>query len=203
MSQNEKHIIAYIRNTFITGLLLLIPIFITFWIVSVILKILNNAIPIIGGNSKGYSLIITLVCIFLIGFSAKNLFTKRFLKYFEELVAKLPLVNTVYSSSKQIVNAITLSSNKTAFSKVALVEYPRKGMRTIGFITREKSTGISPQADSLVSIFLPTSPNPTSGYFVMLPPEDIKVLDMTVEQGFKLIMSAGIVTPNSPEGKVS
>ncbi len=197
--EHKKNILKELGNTFFTGLIIIIPIFITFSVISFLLSMLENAIPLIGGKIPGLGIISTILVILMIGALAKNIFTKQLLTYMDELLEKLPLVKNIYSSTKQIVNAVTLSSQSTAFKKVVLVEYPRKGMQTIGFITRDKSSGIKANGkdlgQELVSVFLPTSPNPTSGYFVMVPSADVTILDMTVEEGFKMIMSAGIVTP--------
>ena len=199
--EHKKHMLKELRNTFFTGLVTIIPIFITFSVISFLLGMLENAVPLIGGRIYGLGIITTIIVILIIGALARNIFTKQLLTYFDELLEKLPVVKNVYSSVKQIVNAVTLSSQSTSFKQVALVEYPRKGMQTIGFITRDKSSGIKANGKDLgkdlVSVFLPTSPNPTSGYFVMLPSADVTILDMTVEEGFKMIMSAGIVTPDN------
>lgn len=195
----KKNILIELRNTFFTGLVIIIPLFITFSVISFLLRMLENAVPLIGGRVYGLGIITTIAVILIIGALARNLFTKQLLTYLDALVEKIPLVKNIYSSTKQIVNAVTLSSQSTSFKKVALVEYPRQGMFAIGFITKEYSSGIKSGGKDfgkdLVSVFLPTSPNPTSGYFVMLPTKEITVLDMNVEEGFKLIMSAGIVTP--------
>ncbi len=204
MSLERKSVLVEIRNAFAAGLIVLLPIIVTVWILVFLFKMIDGILggliyPLIGRQIWGLGFVVTIVAIIGIGLLTKNIVGKSVLRYFEGLFAKVPLVKNIYTSSKQIVSAITLSSSASSFKKVVLVEYPRREMFTVGFLTRDEATLLSssdrPVARELISIFLPTSPNPTSGYFVMVPRSDVQVLDMTVEEGVKLIMSAGIVVP--------
>ncbi|EFK95294.1 membrane protein containing DUF502 [sediment metagenome] len=196
----KKTWLEEIRNTFVTGLLLLIPLYITIWIVSVVFNIFDNAVPIIGRRFEGLGFLVTIIFILLLGASARNIFAKRLLKYFEDLLGKVPFVKNIYLSTKQVINAITNTSRSATFSKVVIIEYPRKDMYSIGFLTKEDNSSLEangqPVASGMVSVFVPTVPNPTTGFFVILPRSEVKVLDMSVEQGFKMVISAGIITPD-------
>jgi len=204
---NHKPWPEELRNTFITGLLILIPLYITTWIITLAFQLFDNAVPIIGKKFEGLGFIITIVFIFLLGFSAKNIIAKKILKYFEELLHKVPFVKDIYISAKHIVQAISTSTKSNNFNKVVLIEYPRKGLHSIGFLTKDDNSSITfnrqEACPNMVSVFVPTVPNPTTGFFVILPQEEVKVLDMSVEQGFKLVVSAGIMTPDTTTGKFS
>lgn len=206
--QNKSSLFVDLRNAFFAGLIILLPIIVTVSILVFLFKMIDGVLggiiySVIGKQIWGLGFVVTIGVIVGIGFLTKNIVGKSLLAYFEEFFERVPLVKNIYTSSKQIVNAITMSSSKSSFKKVVLVEYPRREMYTVGFVTRESSTAISVGGESLdgdlMSIFLPTSPNPTSGYFVMVPRKDVRVLDMSVEQGVKLIMSAGIVIPGEDE----
>lgn len=196
----KKSWLEELRTTFVTGLILLIPLYITMWVVSLVFHIFDNAVPIVGRKFEGLGFLVTIIFILLLGLSARNIFAKKLLKYFEELLGKVPLIKNIYLSTKQVINAITSTSRQTTFSKVVMIEYPRQGMYSIGFLTREDNASITVGGQSvgsgLASVFIPTVPNPTTGFFVLLPRQEVKLLDLSVEQGFKLIISAGIITPD-------
>jgi uncharacterized membrane protein len=204
MSHDKPSLLAKTRNAFFTGMVVLIPVIVTVWILVFLFKMIDGVLggiiyPLIGKQIWGVGFLVTVALIIGIGFLTKNMAGKSLWAYLEDLFERVPLVKNIYTSSKQIVNAITLTSGTSSFKKVILVEYPRRGMYAVGFLTRETPTILMSEgvniAEDRVSIFLPTSPNPTSGYFVMVPKSDIAILDMTVEDGVKLIMSAGIVPP--------
>ena len=207
-STDKTHLLVEIRNAFAAGLIVVLPVIVTVWVIVFLFKMVDGVLggiiyPIIGKRIWGLGFVVTVATLIGIGFLTKNIVGHSILRYFENLFARVPLVKNIYTSSKQIVNAITLSSSASSFKKVVLVEYPRRGMFTVGFLTRDEPTLLSSSnrviTEGLISVFLPTSPNPTSGYFVMLPREDVRILDMNVEDGVKLIMSAGIVVPGSAE----
>ena len=206
MSSDKKSFLVEVRNAFAAGLIVVLPIIVTVWIIVFLFKMIDGVLggiiyPLIGRQIWGLGFIITVLSLIGIGFLTKNIVGTSILRYFEDLFARVPLVKNIYTSSKQIVNAITLSSSASSFKKVVLVEYPRREMFTVGFLTRDEPTLLTSSGDivteGLISVFLPTSPNPTSGYFVMLPRRDVRILDMNVEEGVKLIMSAGIVVPDN------
>ncbi len=199
---HKRTFLEELRNTFITGLLLLIPLYVTFWIVSLVYQLFDNAVPIIGRRFEGLGFVITMLLILLLGFSAKNIVGKRLLKYFENMLAQVPFIKNIYLSTKQVIASITLSSKAgSTFSRVVMIEYPRKGIYSVGFLTKENNDSIKhngqPACPGMVSVFVPTVPNPTTGFFVLLHKDEVKYLDMSVEQGFKMIISAGIITPDA------
>ncbi len=206
MPIDKKRLLVELRNAFAAGLIVLLPIIVTVWILVFLFKMVDGLLggfiySVIDRKIWGLGFIVTVAAVIGIGLLTKNIVGKSILRYFESLFARVPLVKSIYTSSKQIVNAITVSSSASSFKKVVLVEYPRREMFTVGFLTRDEPTVLTSEGQSvtegLISVFLPTSPNPTSGYFVMVPRTDVRVLDMSVEDGVKLIMSAGIVIPGA------
>ena len=129
---------------------------------------------------------------------AANLFGRRLVEFWEAILSRIPLVRSIYSSVKQISTTI-LDSNGKSFRKVVMLQYPRKGIWSIGFLTNEDvSTDIEGLNEDLVAVFVPTTPNPTSGFIIMAPRDDITELDMSVEEGFKFIISMGVIIPDGP-----
>jgi len=188
-----------IKNTFLTGLALLMPIVITIWILSFLFGFLDNFIgrfiyPIIGRQVWGLGTVLTITLIFSLGYLTRNIVGTSILDYLEGLFKRLPLIKNIYSSTKQIVDAFFMGGGMSSFKKVIMIEYPRKGIYTIGFMTRENISGVINVGKDLSSVFIPTTPNPTSGFFLMVPREDITILNISVEDGIKLIVSAGMIS---------
>lgn len=201
--------LAKIRNNFIVGLLVLLPAIVTIlslrWFIAMvnniflepIVRILRPYLPEIylQNTAKVVMLIIAILLIMTIGAISKSLFGRSLINYIEKIFFKIPMINTIYTSTKDIISAFS-GIGKTVFSKVVLVEYPRKGMYSIGFITSEGMGEVQEKTkEYVISVFIPTTPNPTSGMFVMVPKEDLTMLDMKVEDGIKLIISGGLVVP--------
>ena len=189
-----------LRLNFIYGLVVVLPIFATVWLVLFFIEwITGPATTLIGaGVPQLVSFIITLLFITIIGFFAKNYIGKIILDTVESLVIKVPIIGGIYTSSKQIISAFSLKNKKNLVP--VMIEYPREGLWALGFITQEVVTGLTINggddfgADK-VAVFVPTTPNPTSGYFVYSNKDAVKRLDMTVEESIRLLMSAGVVTP--------
>ena len=196
-----------IRNDFITGIVIVLPLAITVMILNFILTGVNRTLlePIVEGfetyikgpyvtiMAKVIILFIILIAIMLTGVAARVLFLRRFFTFWENILMKVPMVSKIYLGTKQLSKAF-LGKGKTIFKKVALLEYPRKGIYSIAFVTAEgKKELVDKSGRELVSLFLPTTPNPTSGIFIAVPKEDLIFLDMSIEDGFKLIISAGAV----------
>jgi len=134
----------------------------------------------------------------LTGAFAANLFGRKLVGYWEAILGHIPLVRTIYTSVKQVLETL-FTSNSESFRRVVLVEYPRKGIWSLGFQTNEAlAAAREASGKDLISVFIPTTPNPTSGFIVMLPAEDITKLDITVEDGFKFIISMGVIVPEGP-----
>ena len=209
----RKHpYLAKIRNAFVAGLVLFAPIGITAFVFSWIFK---NAGGILRPWFEGYlpdkikpdsivwdilATFVLVALITLLGFVSRYVFSKWFLGFVDRLLRTIPGVSTVYNAVKQIIDTFS-AQKKNVFSKVVLVQFPRKGMYSVGFLSSEMVGEVQIKtAEQVWAVFVPTTPNPTTGFLVMLPMEDIIMLDMTVGDGMKLIMSAGVVTPAWPPG---
>ncbi len=200
-----------LKKYFLTGLLVVVPISMTVlvirWLFRFINSLLISVLPEIlrpevlyGIPVPGISLVATFLLILLVGVLAANIFGRSLVTFSENLVDRIPLVKGVYTLFKQVSDTV-LKRDHGAFRKVVLIEYPRKEIWAVAFVTG-KSTGEVQRvtAENLVNVFVPTTPNPTSGFYILVPEEDLIVLKMTVEEAFKLIISGGMVTP--PEKKV-
>ena len=152
-------------------------------------------------NIKGIGVVVFLVFTVFVGWVGKGILGRSFLAWGERLVDRMPIVRTIYNGVKQIAETI-FTQQENSFEKACLIEYPRKGIWAIGFISTKAKGEIAagaPKGESLVSIFLPTTPNPTSGFLLFVPQSDITELEMSVEDAAKLVISAGLVYPNSKD----
>lgn len=196
----------FIRRTFLAGLLILLPLFITYVLITFLFDIFTGVgaplvtglLRLLGANGLAYpllpavNLLLSLAVIFVLGIVGTNILGRRLLAGFESLLLRLPLVRTIYSSAKQVVE--TFQGPGRSFQRVVLVEYPRKGAWTLGLVATERrdSLGLFP-SDNVLTVFIPTTPNPTSGYLVIVSPDDVKDIDFSIEEAFKFIVSGGIV----------
>lgn len=183
-----------ILSMFLAGLATLLPIYISIWLIVWLFNLVDNILkpllePIIGCAVPGLGFIIIISLIILLGFISTNYLGHRILNWWENIMHNIPLLGKVYGTIKRITDSL-FSSNKSAFRQVALVQFPRPGIYSLGFITNEEFPYI--EADTY-SIFIPTTPNPTSGWFVILPREDVTILDMSIDQGMEYIISAGMI----------
>ncbi len=191
---------SYFKSTFITGVLLILPLALSIWIALIIFnkidKILRPLIiKIIGYRIPGLGFILTFLIVLLIGIIGTNLIGKKLFSKFDKFMLKIPLISSFYGTTRQVINAFELSK-KLPFKQVALIEYPRKGIFVIAFIMQEQTGEIqelTPQR--LISVFVPTTPNPTTGWLTFLPAEEIIPIKMSVEDALKLVISGGIVAP--------
>ncbi|MGB0498476.1 MAG: DUF502 domain-containing protein [Rubricella sp.] len=198
-----------IRGNFLTGLVIVAPIGLTIWLVwSVITFIDAQVVPLVpriynpstylGNDVPGFGLVIFFLFTALVGALAKGIMGRSILRWGENLVDRLPLVRSIYNGIKQIAETILNQSN-TTFSTAALIEYPRPGIWAVAFVSTETRGEVAEKLDDeLLSVFLPTTPNPTSGFLLFVPRRDVVLLDMEVEDAAKLIISAGLVTPPTP-----
>jgi len=195
------------RRYFIAGLLAVAPIAVTLWAVVFLLRTLDGLLPtgllswIIPGleNPPLIGALITFGLILLAGFAVRHLFGNELVRLGERLLGRVPVARSIYAGVKQLFEAIFITANtRKSFNRVVLVEYPRKGIYAVAFTTGEAApviaAGAGPGA-ALVNVFVPTTPNPTSGVYILVRPQDVHELDLSVEEAFKVIMSAGIVTP--------
>ncbi len=187
-----------ILSMFGAGLATLLPVYISIWLIIWLFNMVDNILkpllePIFGFAVPGLGFIIIISFIILLGFISTNFLGNKILGWWENVMHRIPLLGKVYGAVKRITDSI-FSSNKSAFKKVALVEFPRPGIYSLGFITNEEFPYI--ERDTY-SIFIPTTPNPTSGWFVVLPREDVTILDISVDQGMEIIISAGMVASDN------
>ena len=199
-----------LRNNFLTGLAVIIPVFITTYLIWSTIGIVDGwVLPLIpekyaidkfiGIDVKGIGVIIFLLFTVFIGSLTKGYFGRTILKSAESLVDRMPVVRSIYNGIKQIAETVFSQSNNS-FERACLVEYPRKGIWAVAFVSTKTKGEVSEKIGKnkeLFSIFLPTTPNPTSGFLLFLPEKDIIFLDMTVEDAAKLVISAGLVTPKN------
>jgi len=197
-----------LRASFLTGIVVILPIALTIWLVwtlmgwvdSVVLPLIPSELrpeKYIGINLRGVGLIIFLIFTVFVGWVAKGLIGKSLLRFGESLVDRMPVVRSIYSGVKQIAETVFAQSERS-FEKACLIQYPRKGIWAIAFISTTAKGELVQKAETgsdMLSVFLPTTPNPTSGFLLFLPREDVIELDMTVEDAAKLVISAGLVYP--------
>ena len=193
------------KKYFITGLLVLVPLFIKLWVLSALIHTMDQSLLLLpeawqpkklfGFNVLGLGALLTLGIIFVTGLVATNIFGQQLILLWESLLSRVPFVKTIYSSVKQVSDTL-FSNTGNAFRKAVLVQYPRLGSWTIAFVTG------TPGGDVLnhlhgdyISVYVPTTPNPTSGFFLMMPKADVIELDMSVDEALKYIISMGTVVP--------
>ncbi len=199
-----------LRAYFVTGLLIWVPLAITFWVLSLIVGMMDQSLAWLPGRWQsevlfglrvpGLGVLLTLGVIFATGFLATNFVGARLLLVWEGLLQRIPVVRTIYSSVKQVSDTL-LSSSGQAFRKAVLVQYPRTGAWTIAFQTGtpvpEVLAKVSPH---MISVYVPTTPNPTPGFFLMLPRADVIELSMSVDEALKYVISMGVVGPGAAAG---
>ena len=202
-----------LRNYFLAGLLVTMPIFVSltfaWWIVDFIdgsiltlfpekynpkLLLVDIGLPI---GAPGIGVIILVIFITIIGWLTANILGRSFVKIGEWLLDKMPIIRTIYHGSKQIIETI-LRDQANSFRQVVLIEYPRKGAYAIAFITADSSGEITEKLQKpYVNVFVPTTPNPTSGFLLFIPTDEVILLDMSVEEGIKLVISVGMISENN------
>ena len=219
--RSRPGLIARLRSNFLAGLIIVAPIGLTLWLIWTVVgwvdswvwpfvpaayhpeELINrllgrDATNQIVVNVRGVGVVIFLIFTVIVGWIGKGLIGRSFLGIGERLVDRMPVVRSVYNAVKQIAETV-FSQRDTSFDKACLVEYPRRGIWAIAFISTNAKGEIDTKlsdGEPTVTVFLPTTPNPTSGFLLFLPRSDVKVLDMTVEDAAKLVISAGLVYPN-------
>ena len=193
----KKSIFTKIRNNFIAGVVVLIPIGITLYLTLFIIRISSKVIPKeINPNNylpfdiPGVEILTALVIITLIGWLSLSFLGKKFFELFNNILKKIPILRTIYSAIGQMTESFTKTDNKQ--KSVVLLEYPRKGVWAVGFATKENEGLIKEKIqEDLINVFVPTTPNPTSGFLLLVPKKDLIFLDISFEQASKFIVSAG------------
>lgn len=194
-----------LRKYFIAGLLVWLPLTATLFVLKLLVTILDKVVLLVppawqpenlfGFTIPGFGIILSIVIILMTGLFAANLFGRKLVNFWEYMLSHIPLVRTIYSSVKQILEVL-FSTNNKSFRQVILIEYPRKEIWSLAFQTNEALAAASQASgEELISVFVPTTPNPTSGFIMMVPKKDITILDISVEDGFKFIISMGVIVP--------
>tara|TARA_B110000196_G_scaffold317921_1_gene332134 strand:- start:985 stop:1590 length:606 start_codon:yes stop_codon:yes gene_type:complete len=200
--KKKRVFLTNIRNYFLTGVFVLIPIGITLYLTLFLISILSKILPreinpnhYLPYNIPGLEIVISIILITIIGWLSLSFIGKRILNFFNNILKKIPILRTIYSAISQMTE--TFTKKDSGSKSVVLIEYPRKGAWAVGFATKENKGEISNKTKTnLINVFVPTTPNPTSGFLIMFPKDEIIYLDMSFEDASKFIVSAGISQPS-------
>ncbi|WP_170399324.1 DUF502 domain-containing protein [Ruegeria arenilitoris] len=201
-----------LRASFLTGVVVIAPVWLTIWLIWSVVGWVDSAVlPLIpqqfqpeeyvGVNLRGVGVVIFLIFTVLVGWIAKGILGRSLIHFAESLVDRMPVVRSVYSGIKQISETV-FAQTERSFEKACLIQYPRRGIWAIGFVSTTAKGEVSDRAETggeLLSVFVPTTPNPTSGFLLFFPEEDVILLDMSIEEAAKLVISAGLVYPNEKD----
>lgn len=205
----KKSRLGGLRSSFLTGLVVVAPVGLTLWLMWTVAGWVDGwVLPLvpsefhperyIGVNLRGIGVLIFLIFTVIVGWLAKGIFGRALIRLGESIVDRMPVVRTVYSGLKQIAETV-FNQGEEKFDKACIIEYPRPGLKAIAFVSSSAKGEVAAQAedgDPLISVFLPTTPNPTSGFLLFVPKSQITYLEMSVEDAAKLIISAGLVYPS-------
>ena len=199
MEDLHKTFFGHVRTTFLRGIGVIIPLGLTYWFFQALLNWIDGIFsPMLAGwigyQIPGLGFVSMVVLIFLVGLLTRNLVGRLFFSWFENVLHSIPFVRSVYSAVKDFVNAFNIEGQSKTFRLVVMLEYPRKGIYCVGFVTNE-STFAGPPRMEMYHIYIPNPPNPTSGFLSVVPKSEAIPLAMSVEEGLKLVLSVGIVTP--------
>jgi uncharacterized membrane protein len=199
---------ATLRKYLIAGLLVWLPLAATVAIIKLLIDLLDGTLlllpsefrpeAIFGFSIPGFGVLLAISTLILTGVLAANLLGRSLVEFWEAILSRIPIVRNIYNAVKQISTTVLASEGKS-FRKVVMVEYPRKGVWSIGFLSNEdvETEGVLANVD-ITAVFVPTTPNPTSGFIVLFPKEEIMELNMTIEEGFKFVISMGVIVPDGP-----
>ncbi len=201
MIELHKTFLGHVRTTFLRGIGVIIPLVLTYWFFRALLNAVDGILSplfedVIGWRVPGIGFASMLVIILLVGLLTRNLVGRLLFSWFENFLRSIPFVRGVYGAVKDLVGAFAVGSKGKTFRQVVMVEYPRQGLFCIGFVTNEMPfDGADGKRRDLVNVYVPNPPNPTSGFLVVVPKGDATPLQLTIEEGLKLVLSGGIVTP--------
>ncbi|UAB90252.1 DUF502 domain-containing protein [Ruegeria sp. SCSIO 43209] len=201
-----------LRASFLTGIVVIAPVWLTIWLIWSVVGWIDSAVlPLIpqrfqpseyvGINLRGVGVVIFLLFTIIVGWIAKGILGRSLIHFAESVVDRMPVVRSVYSGIKQISETV-FAQTERSFEKACLIQYPRRGIWAIGFVSTTARGEVSDRAETggeLLSVFVPTTPNPTSGFLLFFPAEDVILLDMSIEDAAKLVISAGLVYPNDKD----
>ncbi|ACB84785.1 DUF502 domain-containing protein [Natranaerobius thermophilus] len=194
-----RTVLKKVRNYFIAGIIVLLPIVTSIYLFWVLFNWLDSLVgwplKVVPSDLPGAGIVSAIIIIFLTGLLATNIVGKKILSLMDLIFSRVPFVRNIYIAVKQLLDTFSQNS-KTSFKKVVMVEYPRKGIYAMGFATGDaKGEPQKRTSSNLLSIFIPTTPNPTSGMLIMVPKENVTFLDMSIEEGLKFVISGGVVAP--------
>lgn len=192
-----KNIPRLIRNNLFAGAIVIIPVWVTILLIKALVNIFDRTFALLPTvlqpktyiSFAGVEIVIAFIFVLVVGFLVNNIIGKKLVSYGEIILSKIPIVRTIYHGVKQLTSGIV--GEKKIFSQAVLLEFPISGFKFIGFVTGVESPGMIPDMQKLLKIFIPTTPNPTSGFFCYAPESRVEKLNITVEEAFKLIISAG------------
>lgn len=210
--KKRPSLFSRLRSSFLTGIVVIAPVGLTIWLIWSVMGWIDGVVlPLvpstflpekyIGINLRGVGLIFFLIFTIFIGWIAKGLIGRSLISFAEGLVNRTPVVRSIYSGIKQISETVFAQSERS-FEKACLIQYPRRGIWAIGFVSTQAKGEVAERAETggdLISVFVPTTPNPTSGFLLFFPQEDVIELEMSVEDAAKLVISAGLVYPNAKD----
>jgi uncharacterized membrane protein len=194
-----------LRNHLIAGLLIWIPVMVTVWVIRFLSRILDQSLvllpppwrpeALVGQYVPGVGIILSFILLLVTGVVVRNLFGGRIVAGFEDLVRRIPVIGSVYGGAKTFSETV-LTDKGRSFKQVVMVEFPRKGIFSVGFITSEELEEVQAKTEQdVVCVFVPTTPNPTTGFIVLVPRDEVVRLDMTVDDAFKMLLTLGVVVP--------
>jgi len=201
-----------LRRYFVAGLLFWVPVAVTILVISFLVDLLDRSMLLLplkyrpealfGVSIPGFGVLFALLLVFVTGVVVANLLGRKLLQFWEAVLSRIPFVRSVYATAKQVVETV-VSGNGKSFREVVMVEYPRKGLWSLAFVTGDGLPAAKDKTDGdLINIFVPTTPNPTSGFFLMVSEKEVVHLDLPVEDGLKLILSAGVILPQTSAEKL-
>ena len=194
-----------LRNHLIAGLLIWIPVMVTVWVIRFLSRILDQSLvllpppwrpeALVGQYVPGVGIILSFILLLVTGVVVRNLFGGRIVAGFEDLVRRIPVIGSVYGGAKTFSETVLTDKGKS-FKQVVMVEFPRRGIFSVGFITSEELEEVQAKTEQdVVCVFVPTTPNPTTGFIVLVPRDEVVRLDMTVDDAFKMLLTLGVVVP--------
>ena len=201
MTDVHKTFFGHVRTTFLRGVAVIVPLGLTYWFFQAMLNAVDGIFsPLltnwVGRQIPGLGFLTMVVLILTVGLLTRNLVGRLMFAWFENLLRSIPFVRSVYSGIKDLVNAFNIGGNSKTFRLVVMLEWPRKGVFCIGFVTNESAfAGPDPPAIEFYNVYIPNPPNPTSGFLALIPKVEAVPLALSVEEGLKLVLSGGIVTP--------
>lgn len=202
----SKEMRRKIKNIFLTGLAVVVPIGVTVYILVFLIRVMDGILAVVpsrfhpeawfGFHVPGLGIIFTFLLIMVVGLMTRSWLGGKIVGIGEKLFNRIPVVRSIYQATKQLVDAIFSPQGRGKFRKVVFIEFPRAGLYTVAFVTSMTRSGLQEETEAkMINVFVPTAPNPTSGYFLMVPESELIPADMTVEEAFKLVVSGGLIGP--------